>query len=64
MTSREYDDYCRVNRLLHNMRYADLVVLSYAITFTLNEENNLYFKEALYRLKPEVETLIASCAVD
>lgn len=64
MTSRKYDDYCRVNALLKNMREQDLRVLSYAVIHTLNEENNLYYIDSLRRLAQEIDLSIKSCVVD
>ncbi len=64
MTSRQYDDYCRVNALLKKMRHEELTVLSYAVRKTLMRESNLYFKDALGKLLVEINCALASCVVD
>ncbi len=64
MTSRNYDDYCRVTALLKKMRKDDLGVLQHAIRSTLKDEKNLYFRNALERLDAELEASIKTCLTD
>jgi hypothetical protein len=64
MTSRQYDDYCRVTKLLNNMRKSDLLVLEYCLNGGIQEEKNQYYIERIRFILEEVRTQMSTCVVD